>query len=235
MKNFIRKSAGALLFTGSLAIGNTALAQAPENRTVTTTTTESTGTISEFGPEGIVIRTTTDTDPVRYSSEKTTTYVDENGRAVSIKTVKSGLPVTVYYTKVGDRLVASKVVVKRVKGDSGGAIETTTTTTTAGTISEFGPQRFVIKTESSPDPIRYTYGKKTTYVDEDGKSVSIQTVKSGLPVTVYYTKVGDALVATKVIVRKAVVVEPEVVEPRVIEKKKTTTTTEEVEDDEDDD
>lgn len=218
MKNIIYKSVGALLFTGALTIGHTALAQAPEEG-VTTTTTESTGTISEFGPEGIVIKTTTSTGPVRYGSEKTTTYVDESGRAVSMKTVKSGLPVTVYYTKVGDRLVASKVVVKHVESESNGATETTTTTN-EGTISEFGPQRFVIKTKSSTAPIRYTYSKTTTYVDEDGKSVSMQTVKSGLPVTVYYTKVGDSLMATKVIVRKAVVVEPE-----IIERKKTTTTT----------
>lgn len=218
MKNFIRKSVTTILFTGSLTIGHTAFAQVTEERTVTSTT-ESTGTISEFGPEGIVIKSTTGGGPLRYGSEKTTTYVDEDGRAVSIKTVKSGQPVTVYYTKIGDRMVASRVVVKRVTSDSGSAVQTTTTTS-AGTISEFGPKRFVIKTEGSPDPIRYSYGKKTTYVDEDGKVVSMESVKSGLPVTVYYTKVGDSLVATKVVVRKAVDVEPE-----VVEKKKTTTTT----------
>jgi hypothetical protein len=57
-------------------------------------------------------------------------------------------------------------------------------------------------------------------VDENGAPVSLQTVKSGLPVTVYYTQVGDTLVASKVIVRKAVVVPAP-----VIETKKTTTTT----------
>ena len=219
MKYNIHKSIGALLITGSLAIANTALAQTSEDSTTTTTTTTSAGTVSEFGPEGIVIKTTTGTDPVRYSSSKTTTYVDENGNAVAVKTVKSGLPVTVFYTKVGDKLVASKVVVRKAVSESGATTETTTTTS-AGTISEFGPQRIVIKTTSSSDPLRYTYSKTTTYVDEDGKPVSIQTVKSGLPVTVYYTKVGNTLMATKVIVRKAPVAPPE-----VIEEKKTTTTT----------
>ena len=61
-------------------------------------------------------------------------------------------------------------------------------------------------------------------MDEDGKPVSIQTVKSGLPVTVYYTKVGNSLMATKVIVRKAVVVPPAAAEET---KTTTTTTTEE--------
>lgn len=221
MKNNIRISIGALLVTGALAISNSALAQENEERTTTTTTTTTAGTVSQFGPEGIVIKTTTSADPVRYSSSKTTTYVDENGKAVSVKTVKSGLPVTIYYTKAGDKLVASKVVVRKAVGESG-ATETTetTTTTSAGTISEFGSQRIVIKTASSVDPVGYTYSTKTTYVDEDGKPVSIQTVKSGLPVTVYYTRMGDKLMATKVIVRKAVVMPPE-----IIEEKKTTTTT----------
>ncbi len=101
------------------------------------------------------------------------------------------------------------------------AAGTTTTTTSLGTISEFGPETIIIRSESSPEPIRYKYTKTTTYVDESGAPVSIETVKSGLPVTVYYSKVGDQMMATKVIVRKAVVINP----AAVIEDKKTTTTT----------
>ena len=101
-------------------------------------------------------------------------------------------------------------------------VETTTTTTnTAGTISEFGPDVLVLKSETAPEPIRYTYSTKTVYVDEAGAPVTLTTVKSGLPVTVYYTKVGDKMIASKVIVRKTVI-KPA---PPVIEEKKTTTTT----------
>jgi hypothetical protein len=98
-------------------------------------------------------------------------------------------------------------------------VKETTTTNTMGTVSEFSPDTIVIRSETSPDPLRYTYSKTTTYVDETGAPVSIETVKSGLPVTVYYTRTGDKMVATRVIVRKAVV------PPPVIEKKTTTTTT----------
>ena len=100
--------------------------------------------------------------------------------------------------------------------------ETTTTTTTAGTISEFGPETIIVRSETAPEPIRYSYTKTTTYVDETGAPVSIETVKSGLPVTVYYIKVGDKMVASKVIVRKAVV---KTAPAATIEEKKTTTTT----------
>ena len=103
--------------------------------------------------------------------------------------------------------------------------ETTTTVTSAGTISDFGKEMFMIRSENSPEPVRYTYSKTTTYVDEAGRPVSVETVKSGLPVTVYYAKVGDKMVATKVIVRKVVVNEVPVNQAPVIVEKKTTTTT----------
>ena len=98
----------------------------------------------------------------------------------------------------------------------------TTTTNSAGTISEFGPETIVIRSTTAAEPLRYSYSKTTTYVDETGAPVSIETVKSGLPVTVYYTRVGDQLVASRVIVKRAVVVVPTA---PVIEKKTTTTTT----------
>jgi len=94
------------------------------------------------------------------------------------------------------------------------------TVTSAGTISEFSPQTIIIKSDNAAAPVSYSYSKTTTYVDEDGNPVSLQTVKSGLPVTVYYVKEGDNLVASKVIVRKSVIA------PMVhIQESKTTTTT----------
>ncbi len=58
-------------------------------------------------------------------------------------------------------------------------------------------------------------------MDGKGKPVSVETVKSGVPVTVYFTREGDRMNATRVIVRKA---SPPA---GVIIQKKTTTVTEE--------
>jgi len=80
----------------------------------------------------------------------------------------------------------------------------TTTTTSAGTITEFSPDSLVIRTDTATAPLHYRYTKSTTYVDEAGNPVSVETVKSGLPVTVYYSGEGENMVATKVIVRKTV-------------------------------
>jgi len=79
----------------------------------TVTTTESAGTISDMGPDTIVVRSETSSSPTNYTSTKSTTYVDDTGAPVSVETVRSGLPVTVYYTREGDRMVANKVVVRK--------------------------------------------------------------------------------------------------------------------------
>ena len=100
-------------------------------------------------------------------------------------------------------------------------VNTVTTTETAGTISEVSPNNIVVRTETSSSPMSYSYTKSTTYVDETGAPVTIETVKSGLPVTVYYTREGDRMVANKVVVRKTTTT----TEKPVIEEKRTTTTT----------
>ncbi len=102
--------------------------------------------------------------------------------------------------------------------------ETTSATTSVGTITEFGPETLIIRSETAPEPIRYSYSKTTTYVDETGAPVAMTAVKSGLPVTVYYTKVGDKMLVTKVVVKKTTVAPS----APVIEEKKTTTTTTEI-------
>jgi len=101
------------------------------------------------------------------------------------------------------------------------AEERVVTTTTAGTISEFSPDTIVVRSETSPDPIRYSYSKTTTYVDDAGNPVSVETVKSGLPVTVHYIHEGERLVADRVIVHRRATE----VAPAAVEEKHTTTTT----------
>jgi hypothetical protein len=51
--------------------------------------------------------------------------------------------------------------------------------------------------------VSYSYSKSTTYVDETGAPVSMDVVKSGLPVTVHYVKEGDRMMANRVVVRRS--------------------------------
>lgn len=110
---------GMTLMTSSLVRAD------DEKTTSTTTTVSSEGTINEYNPDAIVVRTSASPTPVRYMATKTTTYVDESGNPISVETVKSGLPVTVYYDRDGDNLVATRVVVRNAP-----VVQKSTTTTT---------------------------------------------------------------------------------------------------------
>jgi len=130
MKNIIRKSIGAILLTGTLLTANAQPAEA------TQTIITSEGTVSEFGPQTIFLRSEPAATPVAYTYSKTTTYVDEAGNPVAVTTVKSGLPVTVYYNKVGDTLLATKVVVRKAVVVPSPIIEQKSTTTTTTTTNK---------------------------------------------------------------------------------------------------
>lgn|GEM_PF-2288781 len=97
---------GLLLVTVNLALTETAV---KEERT----TTMSAGTVSEYGTDVLTIKPELALDPVRYSTIKTTSYVDESGAPVSVDIIKPGLPVTVHYVKIDDEMVVAKVVVRK--------------------------------------------------------------------------------------------------------------------------
>jgi len=129
----MKKVQSFILALSVLVLPCSALAQ----EQIRMTTTETAGTISEFNPDTIVVRSETNSSPMRYSSTKSTTYVDETGAPVSVETVKSGLPVTVYYTRDGDRMIADKVMVRK-----------TTTTTTGNPMLETKQTRTTTTTET---------------------------------------------------------------------------------------
>lgn len=108
----------------------------------------------------------------------------------------------------------------------------TTTTSTAGTISEFSPDQIVVRSTTSAAPVTYGFTRETTYVDEAGQPVSVQTIRSGVPVTVDYVQDGPRVVARRVIVHRAVAAPPQVIEKRTTT---TTTTTHKKDKDDDDD
>jgi hypothetical protein len=84
------------------------------NLTCAQNVVQASGTLSEFGPDTIVVRSTTSGTLVRYISSQTTTYVDETGAPlISIDLLKVGVPVTVDYIKIADQMVASRVLIRK--------------------------------------------------------------------------------------------------------------------------
>jgi hypothetical protein len=93
-------------------------AQRPQRQTTTaqtTSTTEATGTITEYTPgSAIVLRESS--GPVSYRFGKTVTYVTRSGRVLDAATVKSkirvGVPVRVHYAGTGTDMVVDRVILE---------------------------------------------------------------------------------------------------------------------------
>jgi hypothetical protein len=132
-----------ILVAGAACAAALGLALAQETTTTTTTnpvtgttTTEastlsSTGTITAYTPgsDYITFRTTTDTAPVRYYYNKSTTILDPEGHTVTWSAIRPDLPATVWYAKEGDRVIVRKIVLTKPAGTVYEKKETTTTTT----------------------------------------------------------------------------------------------------------
>ena len=225
MKSFLAPAFGSMAACALLLFSSGIQAQ---------TTIHAEGVISDYGPEALVISSGTQTVPLRYSATPDTIYVDEYGAPVSTSVIRSGVPVTVYYDRVGDAQVASRVVVRKTTTAAGTVQtkETVTTTNSSGVISDFGPNGILVRTDGAVDPVRYSSTETTTYVDEAGNPVSIETVRSGLPVTIYSYRDGDRVIASRVVVRRAATAPVVVPETRV--RTETTTTVIPLDDDDDD-
>jgi hypothetical protein len=126
----------ALTLTTALAQERTTTTTTTTDPVTGTTTTESStvtsqGTITAYTPgsEYITFRSPTDTAPVRYYYDKSTTILDPEGRIVTWTAVRPELPATVYYIRQGDRMIARKIILSK-PGTVYERKETTTTTTT---------------------------------------------------------------------------------------------------------
>jgi hypothetical protein len=93
------------------------------------------------------------------------------------------------------------------------------TVSSAGTITTYTPGEDYLMFRSGPGttgaPVRYYYGKDTTILDPEGRTVTWSAVRPDLPATVYYVKEGDRMLVRKIVLSK----------PTVVEKETTTTTT----------
>ena len=105
----------------------------PVTGTTTTqqTTTNAAGTIVTYTPDSdyFMFRTAPDAAPVRYYYTRDTAVVDPEGHVITWSAIRPDMPATIYYTRVGDRVLVRKVVLSRPAGVIRHE-ETTTTTTT---------------------------------------------------------------------------------------------------------
>ena len=214
MKTTIHNCVGALLLTVALITASLALAQTVRETQVVTTTE---GTLSAVNDGAIVITSPNQLAPLSYTFNRTTTYVDEHGDPVEFKEVTTGLPVTIYYTKVGDTVIASKVMVRKTAVVTSLPAQVKEAAMSTGVVTEIGPSNIVIKTTTSSLPLIYSFNVATTYVDNTGTAIDGSRVQVGAPVSIYFIQRGTLLLATKIVVQN-------VVPGTVVEETKTTTT-----------
>lgn len=199
------------------------------------------GVITDYAPggEAIIVREESSSTPIRYAVTERTTFVDEAGTPLVAEKITSGMPITVHYVREGDRMLASRVVVRKTIS-APAAVSTpvvterkvvAASTTAGGVITNFTPgARLIVRSESA-EPLTYAVTESTTYVDDGGTPIAVEQIAPGAPVTVHYVRDAERLVASRVIVaRPAAAVSP----PPVIRQTTTTTTTTSDEDDDDD-
>jgi hypothetical protein len=133
-KTLIVALAGALALSGT-ALGSDAHAEMAESEHHSTTTTSDktttyVGTVSEVDPatSTIIVKSETATAPTKYTYTKETIFNDAQGHVVSYEAVRNA-PVTVYYTRDGDRTIVTKVVATKPAGEVETHHESTTTET----------------------------------------------------------------------------------------------------------
>jgi len=215
MKITTQKKIASLLVASSVAAFGLLPAEtvvtepAPAATASTTTTTTSNGTFTEFAPGTETMTLRSESGPASYVITKRTTVVDEAGAPVAISSLAPGRPMAVHYVREGDRMIASRIIVRApvaataVPAVPREEVTTTRTTTTEmpGTITEFDPGQTVIVRGETTEPNRYLINKRTTYVDETGAPIAVERIAPGAPVTVRYINEGGHMVASQIVVR----------------------------------
>lgn len=110
-----------LTFVALVALSGAAFAQTSTSTTVSTSsdgttsvsTTDGSGTITEFVPgTSLIVRTTSDAEPIRYRVAKDVVYSDGTVN-IDPTTIRVGTPVRYVYEKDGDEMVVKKVIVTK--------------------------------------------------------------------------------------------------------------------------
>jgi hypothetical protein len=99
-----------------------------------------------------------------------------------------------------------------------GVTTSTSEVSGSGVVTTYTPgsDYITFRTETSTEPVRYYYTKKTVLVDPEGRTVEWSALRPDMPVTYSYVKEGDRMVVTKVTLAKPVT---------TYKKEETTTTT----------
>jgi hypothetical protein len=142
-----------------------------------------TGNISSMDTGGLTLVNDLGSMTV-YQTNSDTEFLNKQSQVISPTSITPQTPITVYYTPVGNTLLATKVVV-------------TGSLFSDGILLEASPAGLLVEMAGTPSTsVRFLIETTTKYVNHKGKKV--EAVMPGDPVRIFYTRVGDRMIASKV-------------------------------------
>jgi hypothetical protein len=195
------------------------------NEDIDTEIRTSTGITFSIGEDELLITPENVKIPLMFTRASVTPLVDENEKPVTWDQMKSGIPVTVEYTLLGEKMMATKVTVTRymVAGgkptapvDEAGKKrvelaeakqrrvaesaerEKTLPTTGSGTIMGF-EQVIAVGTGNGGDVTQYVVNNSTQYLDLSGKPIALNLVRTGSVVDINFVEHSGRKIATRLI------------------------------------
>ena len=163
--------------------------------------------------------------PLTFIRTTQTPLVDESGKAVTWDQVRKGIPLTVFYTTLADRMIATKVVASRYMVEGSKEVAATdedgkkraelalmkhqkdtetaekssaTAVTGGGTIMGF-EQVISVGDGNGGDVVQYVVNNSTQYVTPGGKPVPPGLVRTGTRVEVKFIENGGRKLATQLV------------------------------------
>jgi len=167
------------------------------------------------------------TIPLNFMYNSKTAFVDEAEKSVPWDRLHTGLPVTVNYTTLGEKFLATKVTVTRSMIDGGKAspatddaakkreelaearkkkeaetavvrAKTGQTAAGGGTIMSF-EQVIAVRPEGGSEVVQYVVNNSTHYIDTAGQPVDLHRVRTGVPVNIQFVEDAGRKIATQII------------------------------------
>ena len=146
------------------------------------------GIISALGPSGFTLVASQGSAALSFQMSADTLFVDSAGRSVTSASLANAVPVIVNYVQSGNTLVATRVVASEARVFSN-----------IGTLQQLSQGILVLQLPGTPaTQVRYIANQGTSFVDQQGRPVPVEKIQPGTLSRVFYTKMGDNLIAIKV-------------------------------------
>ncbi len=116
--------------------------------------------------------------------------------------LKTSLAAAAAFLTLAPAVVAQETTTqteKKTTTSPDGTVTTESTTVSTGNIQALTPDTLSVTTATAKTPEKYTFTAETRYENEAGKTVSVEQLEAGVPVTVHWAREGDRLVARRVI------------------------------------